>query len=388
MAAAANDDDIIFRFGFGFSPNRLPAFVAGQTFFENLETRIFHLQPIVCVGRIIDSLSRIDFPQIDVILQIMDKSRSSTVPFRVGIYPVPGFALMSYACTVEPLRAANLLSEKQLYEIVHFDEGHGVQSSGTARVDGQFKIGDHPPLDMVLVVAGGDPEIFRQEKAASWLRGYERRGTMIGGVSAGPYILARAGLMKGRRMTVHWQHAGALEELDPSLMLERRLYVIDRDRVTCGGGTAPLDLMHALIAEHHGAEFARLVSDWFLHTGIRGATEPQRGGLSARLGTTSGAILDAAAAMEDHIADPLTLVQLADRAGVTSRQLNRLFKEKLGQTTMTYYRRLRVLTGRRLIEDSPMSVTEVAMATGFANSAHFSRAFSDLFGRPPSQFRR
>ncbi|MGR3290175.1 MAG: GlxA family transcriptional regulator, partial [Paracoccaceae bacterium] len=239
-----------------------------------------------------------------------------------------------------------------------------------------------------FVVAGGDPAAFTDRRVLNWIARMARTGTQLGGVSGGPVILARAGLMQGRRMTVHWEHAPALAEISPDLAIERTLYVIDRDRVTCAGGTAPMDLMHALIAQHHGAPFARLVSDWFLHTEIRPSGGPQRGGLVERVGSTNAAILDAVEAMDSHVADPLTLRQLALIAGVSARHLNRLFSEKLRQPTMQYYRDLRLEMARNLLRNSPMPITEIALACGFANSSHFSRSYSIKYQQPPSKSRR
>ncbi len=240
-------------------------------------------------------------------------------PFRVGLLLIDGFALMSYASVVEPLRAANLLARRPLYELRHIPGvGETATSSVGARVPGQGRVGEPPAFDLLLVLAGGDPAAFHEPRIFAWLRRAGRLGVPLGGVSGGPVILARAGLMERRRMTVHWDHAPALAEISPSLMIERSLYVIDRDRVTCAGGTAPMDLMHALIARHHGTLFARQVSDWFLHTDIRPSGGPQRAGLVERHGTTNPALLDAIEAMETHIADPLDLGQLARVAGVES----------------------------------------------------------------------
>lgn len=318
----------------------------------------------------------------------MDKIGSEPPKFRIGIVPVPGFALLSYSCTVEPFRAANLLGRGDLYEVSHFTHSGAARSSGAAEVTGDKRIGDEPDLDLLLVIAGGDPMSLHDPALMRWLGRMARRGVTLGGVSGGPAILARAGLMAGRRMTVHWEHAPALTELDPDLMIERRLYVIDRDRVTCGGGTAPLDLAHALITQHHGGVFARLVSDWFLHTDIRPAADPQRSGLTERVGTTAPPVLSAVSAMEDHIADPLSLAELAGLAGVTPRQLNRVFRDKTNESTMRYYRHLRLETGRNLLCNSTLSLTNIALATGFASSANFTRAFSERYGAPPSRFRR
>ncbi len=309
-------------------------------------------------------------------------------PTRIGILPVADFAVMSYAATVEPLRAANLLAARPLYEVVHLaaDE-RPVPSSGAAVVPPGARVGDALALDMLFIIAGGDISDYHDPKLYRWLARLAREGVALGGVSGGPVILARAGLMAGRRMTLHWEYAEALAELSPDLAIERTLYVIDRDRMTCAGGTAPLDMMHALIARQHGAGFARQVSDWFMHTDIRPPVGPQRGGLAQRVGTHTSAILDAVEAMESHVADPLDLGQLADIAGVSARQLNRLFTDQLGQPVMRYYRTLRLGRAQSLLRNSALPLTQIALATGFANSSHFSRTYSAQFGQAPSQYR-
>lgn len=307
---------------------------------------------------------------------------------RIGILPIAQFAVMSFAATVEPLRAANLLAGVALYDIVHIGQGDApVPSSGAAEVRTQARVGDALTLDMLFVIAGGelrdhsDPALYR------WLSRMGRQGTQLAGVSGGPLILARAGLMAGRRMTVHWEYAAALAERSPDLLLERTLYVIDRDRMTCAGGTAPLDMMHALIARQHGAGFARQVSDWFMHTEIRPPIGPQRAGLVERVGSHNAAILDAVEAMANHIADPLDLPQLAAIAGLSPRQLNRLFSEHLNQTVMRYYRALRLERAQSLLRNSTLPLTQIALATGFANSSHFSQAYLAQFGHAPSSYR-
>ena len=307
---------------------------------------------------------------------------------RVGILPIPGFALMSLAATVEPLRAANLLAGRVLYDVVHVAPTlHPVPSSGAASVTPAACFADDLSLDYLFVIAGGDPAGYPDRAITPWLSRQARGGVVMGAVSGGPVILARAGLMRDRRMTVHWEYAAALAEVSPDLRIERTLFVIDRDRITCAGGTAPMDMMHALIAAHHGAGFARAVSDWFMHTEIRPAAGPQRASLVERVGTRVPAILDAVEAMEGNIADPLPLPQLARIAGLSPRQINRLFQQHLGETTLAHYRRLRLDRARNLLRNSALSLTEVALATGFASSSHFSRAYREEFGDPPSRYR-
>lgn len=319
----------------------------------------------------------------------MDKLDTMNREMRhVGFLPLPGFAMMSFAALSEPMRAANLLAGRELYRMTCLSHGDRlVQSSGPGSVPTHTPLGPDQRFDMVFVIAGGDPVRFENRDLLNWLARQARQGTIMGGVSGGPVVLAKAGLMSGRRMTVHWEYAAVVAEISPHLAIERSLYVIDRDRVTCAGGTAALDLMHVLIARHHGADFARRVTDWFMHTEIRPSAGPQRSGMVERVGTSVPAVIDAITAMEAHVSDPLSLDDLAARAGLSKRQLNRLFQTRMRQSVMTYYRTLRLEKARGLLRSSPLRLTEIALATGFANSSHFSRSYAAHFGEPPSAYR-
>lgn len=302
---------------------------------------------------------------------------------------VDGFALLSYATVVEPLRAANVLGEKVLYEVTNIPLAGGMaKSSGGALIQGAGTIGGPLHYDLMLVVAGDNCTSVHDAPLFNWLRRAARTGIAIGGVSGGPVILAAAGLMTGWRMTAHWEHIPMLSEISPELLIERGLYVIDRDRITCAGGTAPLDLMHALIADHHGPALATRVSDWFIHTDVRPSRGPQRAGIIERWGTTNRKVLDVIMAMEGHIADTLTLDQLARFAELSSRQLNRLFQEKLDQTTMAFYRNLRLEKAQNLLKYSALPVIEIAILTGFSSATHFATAHTQRYGYPPSAVRK
>ncbi|MBT8458281.1 MAG: GlxA family transcriptional regulator, partial [Boseongicola sp.] len=302
--------------------------------------------------------------------------------------PVPGFAIMSYASVADPLRAANLLSGKHLYDILHFAHETVAKSSGSAAIADCQPLGSSEPVDLLLVIAGGDPFALKDKSLFEWLKRQARSGIRIGGVSGGPVILARAGLMDGKRMTVHWEHEAELSGRFTELQIEKRLYVIDRDRVTCGGGTAPLDFIYAMLSDHHGADFARKVSDWFLHTEIRAATSPQQSGALPGETPRTPHIQPVIAAMQDHIGDPLSLEQLALIAGISARQLNRVFLQVLDASVMHYYRGMRLKIARRLVRTSAMGFAAIAEATGFSSSAHFSAAYNEFFGCRPSTDRK
>jgi len=290
---------------------------------------------------------------------------------------------MAFASLSEPLRAANLISGQAHYVVQTLSvDGLRVVSSSGASIN-TLTIHNKFDFDAVFVVAGGTPLSFNDKSVFGWLRALARRQVTIGGVSGGPAILVNAGVMAGKRMTIHPEHRDALHERHPDLQLERSLFVYDQDRITCGGGIAPMDMMHELISRDLGPAFARVVSDWFLHTETRSATGPQQANLIARYNTRNPTLLVALEAMENNISDPLSLSELAQLAQISPRQLNRGFQIEIGQSTMAMYRHVRLGAARRLLTQTALSVTQVGLATGFANPAHFSAAYRRRFGAAP-----
>jgi transcriptional regulator GlxA family with amidase domain len=307
----------------------------------------------------------------------------------VGFLLVPGFALMTYASVVEPLRAANQLAGKTLYRWRNATPGDkpAIASSG-AEVLPDFEFGaETDPLDLLLVCAGGNPTTFNDRRTFAWLRRLASQGAIIGGASGGPVILARAGLLKGYRCTVHWEHLPALEEAFPHLKLTRSLFEIDGDRITCSGGVAGLDMMVTLIARDHGYELGAAVSDWFLHTPVREGARPQRMDLRFRLGIADERLLAVLKAMEAHLETPLPREQLAQHGRLSIRQLERLFRQQLGRGVHQHYLALCLSRARQLLRETSMSILEVALATGFASASQFSRAFGRVYGFSPREAR-
>jgi transcriptional regulator GlxA family with amidase domain len=257
------------------------------------------------------------------------------------------------------------------------------QASNGVRIAADFRVGTDAPFDYIFVCAGGNPAVFRHEPTFSWLRKLARRRVRIGGISGGPYILARAKVLDGYRFTIHWEHAPALVEEYPELDLRRSLYEIDRDRLTSSGGTAPLDMMHAIITKEHGLELALAVSEWFLQTHVREGAGPQRMPLRERLGVTSVPLLRVIGRMEQTTDSPVPRHELAKLANVSMRQLERLFRQHLGRSLGEHYLQLRLARARDLLRQTSLSVLETGLACGFSSSSHFSRAYSARYGYPP-----
>ncbi len=315
------------------------------------------------------------------------KPRAADSPIRtVGFLLIPGFALLSYAATVEALRAANRLSGKDLYRWWHSapDNQPAIASSGAAVLP-DFTFGaDVGRLDFLLVCAGGNPAAYGDKQTFAWLRKLARQGVVIGGVSGGPFIVAKAGLLAGRRCTVHWDHMPAFQEAFPNVKLTRSLFELDGDRITCSGGVAGLDMMTALIARDHGHDLAAAVSDWFLHTAVREGVGPQRMDLRFRLGVSDQKLLTALQAMEENLEEPLSREQLAELAGISLRQLERAFRSTLQRGVHQHYLALRLERSRQLLRETSLAIVEIALATGFGSASQFARAFRRVFGFSPS----
>jgi len=314
--------------------------------------------------------------------------RTADRPQTIGFILIPGFALMCYASAVEPLRAANLLAGRDLYRIRHFaPNGISARSSSGADVAAAPLPSRRDGLDVLFVCAGGNPSDWHYPSVLATLRHLAREGVRIGGISGGPYLLAEAGLLDACEFTIHWEHIQAFREVFHRLKPKQTRFVIDGNRITCGGGVAPLDMMHALIAEAHGRDFAGEVSDWFLHAHISASLAPQRGSTPQRHGVTHSALVTVLEKMETSVEHPLDRTAMAALSGVSPRHLDRLFQEEMGTTFLATYRRIRIAQAHRLLQQSPLSISEIAFATGYSSPSHFARAFRAETGVSPTRSR-
>lgn len=306
-----------------------------------------------------------------------------------GFLLVPEFSLLAFASALEPLRAANRARGRRLYDwrLISEDGGPVTSSSGVPVICDTAL--DETPRLHTAIVASGRPTYPDQESrsVSAWLRRQSRQGVRLGALSTGTYALARAGLLDGYRVTIHWQHISAFAEDYPHINVTDELFEMDRGRITCSGGEAALDMVLALIALDHGRELATQVSENFIHERIRDTSDPQRMALRTRLGISHPKLLSVIGIMEDNLEEPLPRADLAERVGLSSRQLERLFRKYLGRTPTRYYLELRLYRARTLLHQTSMSILDVALACGFVSASHFSKCYREFFSRTPRQER-
>jgi transcriptional regulator GlxA family with amidase domain len=306
------------------------------------------------------------------------------LPLPVAFLLVPQFSMMSFASAVEPLRSANRMSGRTLYSWqILSPDGAPVSASNGIAIVPAGGIADAARSAMLVVCAGTGGHRFADAAVFGWLRRLDRQGLVIGGVSLGSYLLARAGLLAGCRCTVHWENLAAFAEEFPDLEVTNELFEIDRNRFTCSGGIAALDLMLDLIARQHGGELAKAVSEQFIQERIRDRHDCQRMALPARLGIRHPKLLAVIRRMEESIDEPLSQAKLAEAVGLSSRQLERLFRRYLDRTPTRYYLELRLARARLLLLQTDLSVLEVALACGFVSASHFAKCYREVYGRTP-----
>ncbi len=306
------------------------------------------------------------------------------IPQKLGFYLRPRFSMMSFAAAIEPLRAANRLSGKQLYEWHIFSTRTGpVEASNGIAVIPERRFDEVERFPTVIVCSGIGAERLRDEKLFAWLRRLSRQGAQLGAISGGAYALARAGLLAGRRCTLHWEHIPGFTEEFPDIAVSDELFEIDGPVFTCAGGSASLDMMLHLIASQYDHDLAAAVSEQFIHDRIRDSSDRQRMALRMRLGLSHPKLVGAIAVMEENLEEPVSPEALARVIELSNRQLERLFRKYLHCTPARYYLDLRLKRARSLLRQTTMSVLDVAVACGFASASHFSKRYRDLFDRTP-----
>ena len=306
------------------------------------------------------------------------------LPQQFAFIMLPQFTMMPVTSAIEPLRTANRLSEKQLYSwTMHSLDGKPVAASNDLEVIAQ---GDLEAIDehASIVVCGG-LHIHKQcdKRLIGWLRKAARRGMDIGAVCTGAHILAEAGLLDGYTCTIHWENLPGFSEAFPEIEVTGSLFEIDRDRFSSAGGTTAIDLMLALIASQHGPELASNVAEAVLHSPIRHHSEHQRMSLPARIGARHPKLVGIIEEMEENLEEPLSPSFLAKQAGLSTRQLERLFRRYLDRSPKRYYLELRLKKARSLLLQTEMSVINVALACGFSSPSHFSKCYRAFYGRTP-----
>lgn len=304
---------------------------------------------------------------------------------QLGFVLLPNFNALATLAAIDPFRAANYLSARKVYEWTLLSlDGELVRASNGVDFAVDAGISARPSLDTVFVCSSWSPESFHDRQLFGWLRHLVRSGATIGGIDTGAVVLAHAGLLNGYRATTHYEHLDGLAEVFPEIEVSNQIIVFDRDRITCCGGTAAVDMALELIRLQQGPELTNAAARYIFHDRLRSPNESQLHPVHEPVGSTvHGKLLSAILSMERNIEQPVKLPQLAKEAGLSLRHMERLFRDHTGATPARYYLDLRLDRARGLITQTELKVLEVAIACGFKSAEHLARAYKQRFGVSP-----
>ena len=322
-------------------------------------------------------------------------SKMSHKKRSIVFFMVPQFTMLPFSAAIDTLRIANRMLGYQAYtwrltsvdgEKVYSSCGIGVEAN-TSLADERRNLGGENRPSMVLVCSGIDVEEFNNKSVNAWLRESYNRSVAVGSLCTGAHVLAQAGLLNGKRCAIHWENLPGFSENFPQVEVYADLYEVDSNIYTCAGGTASLDMMLNLIGQDFGDNLVNRVCEQQLTDRVRSPNDRQRLPLRARLGVQNSKVLSIIELMEGNLAEPLSLLDIADGADLSRRQVERLFRQEMGRSPARYYLEIRLDRARHLLVQSAMPVVEVAVACGFVSASHFSKCYREIYNRSPQQER-
>ncbi len=313
----------------------------------------------------------------------------STGLVQVTFLIVPRFNMSTLVTMVEPMRIANYLSPQPIYawDVVSFDGSDITASNG-------FSLPAHLPSDrnrrgeVIFVMGSWGAESYHNATVFSWIRRQAREGARICAVEMGTFLVARSGLLSGRKVTTHWSYGPGFQEQFPDIAFVEQIFTLDDGILSCGGGLAGVDLVLRLIGEGRGESLAGEIADQLMHHPVRPPSAPQRRTMGRSTDTLPPMVRAAISLIEKNIAEPLCVPDIAATLGVSQRQLERQFKVAIGCTVVQFGRVLRLQHARVLLISTKLSVRDIATASGFNTLSLFAFSFGKCFGRRPSEYRQ
>jgi transcriptional regulator GlxA family with amidase domain len=313
----------------------------------------------------------------------------------VVFYMVPQFTLLALTGAIETLRIANRMLGFDAYQwrLASLD-GNPVMSSAGIALAAESSLADErrnsssdSRPNMAFVCSGIDVEKYTNKSVNAWLRETHNRGTAVGSLCTGAHILAQSGLLNGRRCAIHWENLPGFSENFPQVEVFADLFEVDNNIYTCAGGTASLDMMLSIVSQDYGDNLVNRICEQQLTDRVRNPHDRQRLPLRARLGVQNEKVLSIIEMMEANLSEPLSLIEIAEDADLSRRQVERLFRQEMGRSPARYYLEIRLERARHLLVQSSMPVVEVAVACGFVSASHFSKCYREIYNRTPQQER-
>ena len=315
-----------------------------------------------------------------------------TAPFTLGILLFPGFPMACLTSCIEPLRAANEISGREAFRWTVLAEGDApVASSAGVSFAPDRSLAQAQDMDLILFTASPNARFDNRARANAALQRLRRGGTELGAISAGVFALADTGLTGTTPLSVHWCYEAAFQSAFPEIAVRDTVVCEEGGVTTISGASAAFDHMLTLIEQRLGGDVMAEVACWFQHPFIRSAATAQKTpahSTGKSLDLLPKPVARAIQHFAEHIESPVQISKVAEVVGLSTRSLERSFKEATGQSPLKYYRKMRMNQARQLVLYSNTPVTEVAYMVGYDTPGTFLRHYRETFGVTPINDRR
>ncbi|WP_458836467.1 GlxA family transcriptional regulator [Rhizorhabdus wittichii] len=300
---------------------------------------------------------------------------------------MPGFQFLALGVQAA-FELANAVKGEGYYTLsIASVEGGPVTSSSGFAVP-TTKLSEVGPVDTLLLLAGLVPPPQQDEATLATLRAMAREARRIAGLCTGAFLLGQMGLLEGRRATTHWSYARQMREAFPNVRVEEdRIFINEGSVWTSAGLTAGLDLAVALIEKDLGRDIASAIARRLVMHHRRAGGQSQHSEL-LELAPSSDRIQKALIHARTHLANPLTVEELAGVAALSPRQFSRAFRAETSQTPAKAVEQIRLEAARLMIEDTRHPMDQIARESGFVDLRRMREAFMRQYGQPPQALRR
>ncbi len=293
------------------------------------------------------------------------------------------FTMLSFAGAVDALRIANRVIPNSYEWVLAGEGGDTITCSSGISYKLDMDLDDVLRDDTVVLCGGANVQEATTKRLLNWIRREARRGVVIAALCTASYVMARAGLLDGKRATIHWENQDSFTEEFEDVELTKSVFVVDGNRMTTAGGTSSIDLMLKIIANDLGEDVASMVADQQIYSSIRTDQDQQRLSIPTRIGVRHPKLSRVIQMMEQNVEEPISPSLLAKEVGMSTRQLERLFRRYLNRSPKRYYMEIRLQKARNLLMQTDMSVINVALACGFASPSHFSKCYRAHYDTTP-----
>ncbi|MCL6286144.1 helix-turn-helix domain-containing protein [Ruegeria sp. 2012CJ41-6] len=311
---------------------------------------------------------------------------------EIGFLLFDGFPMACLTSLIEPLRAANEIAGQGAFRwSLVTERGQKVRSSADVRFEAEHALSECQPIDILFLLSSPTSRFADPGYGNGVLRNLGRHGTILGGISGGVFPLVRSGVMTGHPVSVHWCYEAAFEAEFPDMDARCEVIVSDATRYTAAGAAAAFDLALHLIENRLGGDVAHEVACWFQHPMMRGEGVRQQVPRTAAPDTGDKLpplVAQCVDLFAGHISDPISIAEVANRTGVTPRQIERAFKQATGQSPSHYYRAMRMKAARQMVVYAKDPIAEIAAAIGYSSVAPLVTHYRSAFGLSPSEDRR